>query len=478
MRLVLFACLVFAAVNSAGLFWLAADEAPNEAYTALLAQPAHALQEPKANGYFLLLGFTAAPSLNPVQAGYEMWLEADRFHRPFDYTQASRSTLSLPEDVIQAISARPSPEVLTVQGRERLFQQTGSEEAILQARYQQWLAMPFEDWGYGHYGTIRFGEIFVAHRRYLADGHSDELPAVVERLEKDLSAWRTVLAQARTVNMKLMAAIMVDDDCALLAELLRQPGLAPSLLRRLSTLARPLSSSELSLQWPMQNEFVLGVQRYEMPEKEESPRAAEDAFSSEWIVRLARLQPDTLHKVAIIPPTSRVARFLHHKQRTLNAYARYYEAAIKAAEVRDGSLPKLSVVAQSPSRSLFASVSAPLLAPIDKVLVKTAEPVWEPALTVVREIDARLRLAGLQAKLRLPSPQPVSIRIAQAGTEFYDPFSGIPMLWNPVKGLLYSVGKDGLDDGGDRQLDITVAPFIPDGSQAMAPARLAQRSPL
>jgi len=48
-------------------------------------------------------------------------------------------------------------------------------------------------------------------------------------------------------------------------------------------------------------------------------------------------------------------------------------------------------------------------------------------------------------------------RNAQAGLGFYDPFSGLPMLWNPATGQLYSVGKDGKDDSGDVTLDIAVS---------------------
>ncbi|MBI2883624.1 MAG: hypothetical protein HYY11_06950 [Candidatus Methylomirabilis oxyfera] len=39
---------------------------------------------------------------------------------------------------------------------------------------------------------------------------------------------------------------------------------------------------------------------------------------------------------------------------------------------------------------------------------------------------------------------------------FYDPFSGLPMLWNPETGQLYNVGKDEKDDSGDVTLDIAV----------------------
>ena len=39
---------------------------------------------------------------------------------------------------------------------------------------------------------------------------------------------------------------------------------------------------------------------------------------------------------------------------------------------------------------------------------------------------------------------------------YFDPFTGFPMLWIPTQRKVYSVGKDGLDDGGDPIFDISV----------------------
>ena len=47
-------------------------------------------------------------------------------------------------------------------------------------------------------------------------------------------------------------------------------------------------------------------------------------------------------------------------------------------------------------------------------------------------------------------------RNAQAGLGFYDPFSGLPMLWNPATGQLYS-GDVTLDIAVSTSLDMTTA---------------------
>jgi hypothetical protein len=103
------------------------------------------------------------------------------------------------------------------------------------------------------------------------------------------------------------------------------------------------------------------------------------------------------------------------------------------------------------------------------------EPDWDPFHYQLRETDARLRLASLQVVLRRPSAQTtVPNRLAQVGSSYYDPFSGLPMLWSPTQQKIYSVGKDRYDDGGEASFDISVPAIValtpaPKESQASAP---------
>ena len=71
------------------------------------------------------------------------------------------------------------------------------------------------------------------------------------------------------------------------------------------------------------------------------------------------------------------------------------------------------------------------------------------------ETDARLRLASLQAWIRRGTQEGnVLTRLAKAGQAHYDPFTGLPMLVNQQKGVMYSVGQDGKDQDGDPQRDV------------------------
>jgi hypothetical protein len=73
------------------------------------------------------------------------------------------------------------------------------------------------------------------------------------------------------------------------------------------------------------------------------------------------------------------------------------------------------------------------------------------------ETDARLRLTSLQILLRQPSASStVPTRLAEVGSRYYDPFTGLPMLWSETQAMIYSVGRDHMDDGGDPHFDLAV----------------------
>jgi hypothetical protein len=89
---------------------------------------------------------------------------------------------------------------------------------------------------------------------------------------------------------------------------------------------------------------------------------------------------------------------------------------------------------------------------------RPVEPDWEMFHVQLIETDARLRLASLQIQLRHHGPHTsVPTRLAEVGSQYFDPFTGLPMLWSATQQKLYSVGKDRLDDGGDPTFDISVS---------------------
>jgi hypothetical protein len=96
--------------------------------------------------------------------------------------------------------------------------------------------------------------------------------------------------------------------------------------------------------------------------------------------------------------------------------------------------------------------------PIEHIVGIEPLPFWDPYVDRMVETDARLRLASLQVWVRRGHQDgDVLSRLAKAGQAYYDPFTGLPMLVNQQKRLLYSVGRDGRDQEGDRLLDVVVS---------------------
>ena len=94
--------------------------------------------------------------------------------------------------------------------------------------------------------------------------------------------------------------------------------------------------------------------------------------------------------------------------------------------------------------------------PVDNLLPARPKVDWEHRARELLETDARLRLVLLQARLRGTPKKELASRIARSGPRYDDPFTGFSMVFNPSKNRLYSVGKDGEDNDGDFQRDVSV----------------------
>ncbi len=443
-------CLLAVFVEVSGLFWSGKHDEPGEAFRRLSRPPEERIDTPLSNGYFLLLGLASDPSADPVQVGYEIWLEAEahKGHRYFDLEKNNRGALRVslqPGEVVPEWSAEDP--ISALQRSDAEFRASMDRYAVLTARYERWLALPFEDWGYGHLGSPRGKEVVVAHRLFVAAGFASNPRSGFQRLYRDTVAWRRVLAEAKTASMKVLAVAIVDEDVGLLSRALAHRSTDKSLLALARLVAYGLSPEEVTLRWPIQNEFGLGLARREEVLSVDHFMGAHDAeHTRRAIASLAGLREDALDKVAH-PPARTLFGLAIDSQRTWDAYATFYEATIKASEIAHAPMPRWSDVSRSSSRTLLESIFTS----------SEFEPSWEPITQRLLETDARLRLTGLQVALRpYRSGDNLGERISLAGPEFFDPFSGLPMLWSAPQGRIYSVGKDGLDDGGDPTFDLVV----------------------
>jgi hypothetical protein len=227
--------------------------------------------------------------------------------------------------------------------------------------------------------------------------------------------------------VKMLAATTIQDDVALVSAFLIRSDFDEATLGRFNKIVRPLDQLELSIRWPMQSHLVW---------------ASKNTATS---LKHDKTEERPLH-------VSLVAAMSLPVQRRSNAYAEYYEAANKAvAEGRYTNLPKLSAFVRTPGTGLMDYLANPL----EHIIGIEPMPSWDLYVGRMVETDARLRLASLQAWIRRgPQEGDLLARLAKAGQSHYDPFTGLPMLVNQQKGLIYSVGPDGQDQDADPVHDV------------------------
>ena len=433
--------------------WSSKGQPPSPTFTRLMESPQHRLTNPYENGYFYLLGFAAATSLDPAKVGHEIWLEvvATPGTSDFNYDKLGRSELQIQLPMEQVLpswySENPVSEFQNMPARPHTM--TDRDHTLL-TRYEHWLAMPFEDMGFGHQGTPRFVEIFAGHRLYVADGFSRQTALGMQRLKKDMERWRSVLQDATTIASKVIAQVVITDDLRLLSTLLSQPFINKTVLAMIPNIAPPLNAAESSLRWPLQHQFILGVRDKYPGELTAGGQTGSPDTQEQWLARAARLPKQAFRQISHPPKLSFLGIPLQTRE-TWEMYATYYDAMIHAAEAGQTTLPKLHQLAGNTRQGILESLFSP----------HSFEPDWDPFHYQLRETDARLRLASLQVVLRRPSTRAtVPDRLAQVGAAYYDPFSGLPMLWSPTQLKIYSVGKDRYDDGGDTSFDISVPAIV------------------
>jgi hypothetical protein len=433
-------------IGALGVLWMVMEDQPSPVYQSLSIAPPRMITNATKNGYLLLLGFEAPDNQDPVQAGYER--RPEREHDQAAARVCTGDEAKAPGDaggayhhVVKSWIRNGDP-LAVMRGQGVTLKSLTARESTALARYQQWLTMPFDDWGFGQSFSPNCTHVLFTHRLYVLEGFGQDLSTGLDRLETDMQAWRGALGQSKTLAMKMLAVTAVQDDASVASGLLSRVELDAAALARLSKMVRPLDQVELSIRWPMQSQFVWATNavRSEINEDKAQDRP--------WYASIA---------AAMRLPI----------QRRANAYAEYYEAANKAvAGGRYTNLPKLSTYVRTPASGVIDYLANP----VEHIVGIEPLPSWEPHVVRMIETDAQLRLAGLQAWLRRgPQDGDVPMRLAKAGQAYYDPFTGLPMLVNQRRGVIYSVGHDGKDQEGDDLHDVTVMiPFS--GADSRRPA--------
>ncbi|MGH7217583.1 MAG: hypothetical protein ACREIG_10140, partial [Nitrospiraceae bacterium] len=443
--------LVVVGIGVVGLTWIIMEAPPSPVYHDLTTSPPQALTDSAKNGYFLLLGFNVSEGQDPLQAGYERKVEAGDLRAANACMlgdEGKGTTTGASADAVRRWFSSADP-VAQLKPQATAIRSWAAQESLALNRYKQWLGMSFEDVGYGQILSPSCAHILLAHRLYLAEGFAQDLSTGLGRLETDMGSWRAVLGQSKTLMMKMLAVTAVQDDAAIASGLLVKQDLDGETVGRLTKIVRPFDQVELSLRWPMQSHLLWATKAVTTSLKNDKTN------DRPLHVALAAAMPLPM-------------------QRRSNAYADYYEAASKAvAEGRYTNLPKPSSFIRTPAVSAVDYVANP----IEHIIGIEPLPSWDPYVGRTVETDARLRLAGLQAWIRRgPQEGNLLTRIAKAGQAHYDPFTGLPMLVDQQKGVMYSVGQDGKDQEGDPQLDVIATipktqSFMLESGRSVSPPR-------
>ncbi len=424
-------CVVLVAVGigAVGIAWMVMEAPPSSTFHDLTKSPPPALTDSRKNGYFLLLGFEAGEEQDPLQVGYERKVDRSDLQTAnacMRGDEGKETTTGTSSTGVRGLFTSADPMAL-LKPQAVALRSWVAQESLALKRYQQWLGMPFEDVGYGQILSPNCAHVLLAHRLYLAEGFAQDLSIGLGRLEADMGSWRAVMGQSKTLMVKMLAATAVQDDAAIASGLLTRQDLDGAVISRLGKVVRPLDQVELSLRWPMQSHL---------------------AWASKAVT--TNLKNDKANERPLYAVVA--AAMPLPVQRRSNAYADYYEAASKAvAEGRYTSLPKPSTFIRTPAVSAVDYVANP----IEHIIGIEPLPSWDPYVGRTVETDAQLRLASLQVWIRQGAQDGnVVTRLAKAGQAHYDPFTGLPMLVNQQKGIIYSVGQDGKDQEGDPTHDV------------------------
>jgi len=431
--LVVITCFAVAGFGALVVGCFLLENSPSDTFRNFAGSPPPSAQGSRQNAYLLLAGFDADAGRDPIAVGNERLQQpagAQSIQCAWEQPPSSMMRFPGETSVIESWWQGPDP-IGQFQKEASQIQGWTAASPVLLERYRQWLGMPFEDVGYGAFTVPNCALILAAHRLHVAEGFGQGPAKGIDRLEQDLKAWRAVLAQARTLPVKQLAFAIFNDDLTLLTGVFSRPDVTGDTVSDLVQLTKPLEQVERSLRWSMQNALAVDTK----------------LFATSVLFDAVKDPSPFVRMLAWLPLP---------KQRALNAYADHFEALLKAAEQPLTKPPLLYEFAKTPAKTVMDYTANPL----DNLLPSRSILAWDQQVGMVFDTEARLRLVTVSASLRGASRKAIPNRIAAAGSKFTDPFTELPMLMNPARGVIYSIGKNRRDDDGDPKLDVSVAwPF-------------------
>jgi hypothetical protein len=232
------------------------------------------------------------------------------------------------------------------------------------------------------------------------------------RLHSESVYWRRVLRQSENFIEKMTAAKMVMQHSRLASEIISlYPEAANQQAALLAQVTAPLSPSELSMQWPLQSEFV---------------------FASKTILPLKNMIKGDETKAIELKAFANFVTLIFLKPRaTVNLRSEIYQRTIAAQSLNAKELlAHQGDLAQPNSPYAFRNILN--INNIGGVIFNSVTaPDYTDYLLRMHDLDARLRLADVHRQIVLngiAAPQ-IPQFIDKLGAQLWDPYTQAPIAW-------------------------------------------------
>ena len=400
------------------------DEALDPAVQAVLnAEP----PEPEGeNGYYALVGMHASAETDDTHAygrdlimQFRQALAADpEMSEPYKFP---KQALDFRGDNALLCAPRKSACLPNVTGTSAALDRALADNKLLLERYRALYrathfvetlpphhAAPFPDYPYKAHELL-----LAAIARDAANGRT--LPAL-QALAADTNYWRMVLANARTLITKMVAVARIDGNYRLLAEIIATKPLLPADVERVQMLLVPLSPAERNMIEPMRWEFRISGDYAQLIKNS---------------IREGIYGEDNSKKTPMRSALVWLAEPLAQENATRNLVYRHHMAvaALATAPTREFDARRDALAEQHAVKIDWHY----LYNPLGKFMFQIGEPLWQPYIARLHDLDGyihlvRLQLAVTQAQI---APPDVPAFLEKSGPLAADPYTGQLMEWDP-----------------------------------------------
>lgn len=405
------------------------DEAVDPEVQAVLSA---SVQEPaEPNGYYALVGMHAPTEVDDIHAyghdlitQYRQAVTADpamddeyRFpERSLDF-RGDKALLCAPRKAACLPNAARTAGAL-----DNVF----ADNRLLIARYRSLYRYPrFVETMPMHRSAPLVNFPSTAHELVLATiardaAHGHVAPAI-EALAVDTRYWRTVLADTRMLLTKAVAVSYLVGNYHLLAEMIAAVPLSPAEMEIVQALLVSLSPAERSMTEPMRWEFAVYGDYADMIKRSirEGLQGEDNSKNTPMRAALAWLAEPLVQRNA-----TRNMVYRHHMA----------VAAVAVAPTIEFDARRNALAAEHASKFHWHY----LYNPLGKFMFHIGEPLWLPYVARVHDLDGYIQLVRLQLALKqakvASSDVPTFLETSDASIR--DPYTGLPMEWDPVKKTL------------------------------------------